>query len=129
MAHLPSLAETGSLIDVSKTHPAVAAAALTLNEAHMRQPAPFSPAERAALEAYVSTINACQYGTGLHANAATKLGMDEGAVNAICTRPEAPDDPRLGPVLAYLAKLTTAPAHPTQKPPRSDPAGRRTSQA
>ena len=110
MPHLPSLPANASLIDVYKVHPAVAAAALSLNDAVMRQPAPFSPAEREAIAAYVSTINACQYCTGVHTSAATKLGMDAGAVEAICQRPDSPDDPRLVPVLAYVAKLTTAPA-------------------
>lgn len=110
MPHLPSLPENASLLDVYKAHPTVAAAALALNDAIMRQPAPFDAATREAIAAYVSTINACQYCTGLHTSAAEKLGMEGDAVAAICQRPEAPSDPRLRPVLAYVAKLTTAPA-------------------
>lgn len=110
MPYLPSLPDGASLVDVYKAHPPVAAAALALNDAVMRQPAPFSPAEREAIAAYVSSINSCQYCTGLHSNAAVKLGMNEEAVAGIGERPEAPDDPRLRPVLAYVAKLTTAPA-------------------
>ncbi|MEQ8823951.1 MAG: carboxymuconolactone decarboxylase family protein [Filomicrobium sp.] len=114
MPHLPSLPDNASLIEVYKAHPAVAAAALALNDAVMRQPAPFSAAEREAIAAFVSTINACQYCTGLHSGAASKLGMNDVSVEAICKRPEAPDDPRLVPVLAYVAKLTTEPASVTK---------------
>tara|TARA_R110002124_G_scaffold92007_3_gene233899 strand:+ start:12753 stop:13298 length:546 start_codon:yes stop_codon:yes gene_type:complete len=114
MPYLPGLADEASLIDVFKTHPQVGAAIMMLNDAVMRQPAPFSPAEREAIAAYVSQINACQYCGALHADAATKLGMAQGDVAAICERPEAPPDPRLAPVLTYVAKLTTQPASVTQ---------------
>jgi len=114
MTYLPSLAGDASLIDVFKAHPQVGAAIMMLNDAVLRQPAPFSPAEREAIAAYVSQINACQYCGALHADAATKLGMDQGDVAAICQRPEAPPDPRLAPVLTYVAKLTTQPTSVTQ---------------
>lgn len=114
MPHLPSLTEQSTLIDVYKKYPAVAQAALALNDAIMRQEAPFSPAQREAIAAYVSSINACQYCMNVHTSAATGLGMDAGEVAAVCERPEAPDDPRLVPVLRYVAKLTTEPASVTE---------------
>jgi uncharacterized peroxidase-related enzyme len=114
MTYLPGLAEDATLIEVFKAHPSVGAAIMMLNDAVMRQPAPFSPAEREAIAAYVSQINACQYCGALHADAATKLGMAAEDVAALCLRPEAPPDPRLTPVLAYVAKLTTQPAQVSQ---------------
>ena len=110
MPHLPSLADDATLIDVYERYPAVAAAALALNEAIMRHPAPFSSAEREAIAAYVSKINACQYCHGVHSNAAIGLGLASDAVTAICELPAAPDNPKLVPVLAYVAKLTSEPA-------------------
>lgn len=110
MPHLPSLPDGATLVDIYRRFPAVAAAALALNDAVMRQPAPFSPAEREAIAAYVSQINACRYCLGVHTNAAVALGLEPDAVATICERPEAPRDPRLVPVLAYVAKLTTNPA-------------------
>ena len=115
MPYLPSLADDASLIDLYKAHPSIAGPVLALNDVIMRQPAPFTPAEREAIAAYVSTMNACQYCTGLHSNAAGKLGMEDDAIDAICRRPETPDDPRLTPVLAYIAKLTAAPATVSRK--------------
>lgn len=114
MPHLDSLPENASLVDLYRAHPRVAAAALALNDAVMRQPGPFTPAQREAIAAYVSTLNACQYCTGLHSNAAVRLGMAPDEVAAVCERPEAPDDPRLVPVLAYVAKLTMAPSTVTR---------------
>ncbi|MEL7464911.1 MAG: carboxymuconolactone decarboxylase family protein [Pseudomonadota bacterium] len=110
MPHMPSLPEDATLIHVYQDHPEMAAASLALNQAIMRGPGPFSEAEREAIAAYVSSINACAYCMGVHSGAAVGLGMDENAVGAICERPEAPADPRLAPVLAYVAKLTTAPS-------------------
>ena len=110
MPHLPSLPDDATLVHVYKGNPPMAAASLALNQAIMRGPGPFTEAEREAIAAYVSSINACSYCLGVHTGAAEGLGMEEGAVGAICERPEAPDDPRLIPVLAYVAKLTTAPA-------------------
>lgn len=110
MPYLPSLPDGASLIELYKAYPDVAAAALALNEAVMRKPAPFTPAEREAMAAYVSTINECQYCTGLHGNAAEKLGMAAEEVGAICTASALDAPPKLRPVLAYIAKLTTAPA-------------------
>lgn len=113
MPHLPSLASDATLVDVYRAHPQVAAAALALNQAIMRGPGPFSEAEREAIAAYVSAINACRYCMGVHTGAAEGLGMAAGDVALICERPEAPADLRLAPVLAYVARLTTAPASVT----------------
>ncbi len=110
MPHLPSLPADGTLVDVYKRFPAIAAAALALNDAIMRQPAPFTPGEREAIAAYVSTINSCLYCQGVHTQAAVGLGLDADDVTAICQLPETPPDPKLAPVLAYVAKLTTSPA-------------------
>ena len=110
MPHLDSLPDNATLVDVYKINPALAAPVLALNQAVMRGPGPFSEAEREAIAAYVSTLNGCAYCLGVHSGAAVGLGMDEEAVGAICLRPDAPDDPRLKPVLAYVEKLTKAPS-------------------
>lgn len=115
MTHLDSLAAGVTLVDVYKLNPALGGATMALNQAIMRGPGPFSEAEREAIAAYVSTLNGCNYCLGVHSGAAIGLGMDEEAVGAICLRPEAPDDPHLAPVLAYVAKLTKAPASVTRE--------------
>ncbi len=110
MPHLASLPDQATLVDVFKRYPDVAAPLLALHEAIMRAPSPFSAAEREAIAAYVSSLNECQYCHGVHSNAAVALGSDAAEIAAICALPEAPGDPRMAPVLAYVAKLTTAPA-------------------
>lgn len=110
MPHLPSLPANATLVDVYKRSPAVAAATLALNDAIMRNSTVFSAAECEAIAAYVSKLNACQYCLGVHTGAAVNLGMDTDDVHAICERPEMPNNPRLAPVLSYVAKLTVDPA-------------------
>ena len=117
MPHLKSLAADASLVDLFKQHRHIAGPVFDVVDAIMRQPGPFTPAEREAIAAYVSTINACQYCSALHTEAAVNLGMDREGVAAVCERPQAPDNPKLAPVLAYVAKLTTAPATVTQDDP------------
>jgi uncharacterized peroxidase-related enzyme len=110
MPYLESLPGQATLADVFRRYPDVTAPLLALHEAIMRAPSPFSAAEREAIAAYVSSLNACQYCQGVHSNAAVALGAAADDVAAICALPEAPGDARLAPVLAYVAKLTTAPA-------------------
>lgn len=114
MPYLPSLPNAATLIDIYRRYPAVAQAALALNDAIMRQDAPFTPAEREAIAAYVSRINSCHYCLNVHSSAAGELGMEPGSVAAICDRPEAPDNLKLVPVLRYVAKLTSDPATVTE---------------
>lgn len=114
MPHVKFLPANATVIDVYKAYPAVAAAALALNDAVMRQPAPFSAGEREAIAAYVSAINECHYCQGVHSSAAVNLGVEPESVAAICSRPEQPGDPRLVPVLAYVAKLTADPSSVTK---------------
>ncbi len=114
MPFLTSLPDDATLLDLFKQHPQVASALLTLNETIMRYPSPFSPAEREAIAAYVSTINECRYCRGVHTNAAIKLGETAENLAAICERPQHPGDPRLAPILAYVGKLTNSPASVSQ---------------
>ncbi len=110
MPHLDSLPGDATLMQVFKKHPAVSQALLSLHEAIMRDPAPYSPAEREAIAAYVSKLNACEYCHGVHTSAAVNLGETAENVQQICELPESPSDSRLAPVLAYVRKLTLSPA-------------------
>ena len=110
MPHLASLPEDATLIQVFTRHPAVSQALMALHEAIMRDPAPFTPAQREAIAAYVSKLNACQYCHGVHASAAVGLGESAEDVQQICELPDAPPDPALAPVLSYVRKLTLSPS-------------------
>ncbi len=114
MPHLDSLPDDATLMQVFTRHPAVSQALMSLHEAIMRDPAPFSPAQREAIAAYVSKLNACQYCQGVHTSAAVNLGQSAEDVEQICELPEAPPDARLTPVLSYVRKLTLSPASVTK---------------
>ncbi len=109
MPHLPSLPDDASLLDVFRLQPDVGAPLLALHEAVMRAPSRFTPAEREALAAFVSTLNACGYCQGVHSEAARHLDGGDAALDAYCVAPPA-ENPKLAPVLGYVAQLTTAPA-------------------
>lgn len=110
MPHLDSLPEDATLVHIFTRHPAVAQAVMALNEAIMRDPAPFSPGQREAIAAYVSQLNACEYCLGVHSTAAVHLGESAENVQQICELPETPPDPALAPVLTYVRKLTLSPS-------------------
>lgn len=110
MPYLDWLSDQSTLVDVFKRYPEVSQPLLALHEAVMRAPAPFSAAERETIAAYVSSLNDCAYCRGVHSNAAVALGAEADDVAALCTLPETPGDTRLAPVLAYVVKLTKAPA-------------------
>ena len=114
MPHIDGLPEQATLLDVFRRYPDVTAPLLALHEAIMRAPAPFSTAERETIAAYVSRLNDCRYCHGVHSNAAVALGAAAADVDAICALPEKPGDAKLAPVLAYVAKLTSAPASVTR---------------
>ena len=114
MPHLDSLPEDATLMQVFTRPPAVSRALMALHEAVMRDPSPFTAAQRESIAAYVSKLNACEYCLGVHTSAAVGLGESAEAVQQICELPEAPPDPALAPVLTYVRKLTLSPASVTK---------------
>ena len=110
MPHLDTLPEDATLMQVFTRHPAVSQALMALHDAIMRDPAPFTAAQREAIAAYVSQLNACEYCHGVHTSAAIGLGESAENVQQICELPETPPDPKLAPVLTYVRKLTLSPA-------------------
>src|SRR5919197_1026809 len=103
MAHLPSLPQGATLLDVFKAFPETNKPLIEFHEALMRGPSPFSEAERESIAAYVSGLNRCRYCHGVHAATAERLGATEGVV-----------PPRMQPVLDCADKLTREPAAITE---------------
>tara|TARA_B100000029_G_scaffold360031_1_gene352919 strand:- start:2511 stop:3119 length:609 start_codon:yes stop_codon:yes gene_type:complete len=82
----------------------------------MRDPSPFSDAEKEFIAAYVSGVNACQWCHGAHSVTAQALGADEAALKkSLEDLDSAPIDERLKPVLRYVEKLTLTPSRVTEK--------------
>jgi uncharacterized peroxidase-related enzyme len=107
MAHLPSLPEKATLLDVFKMFPETNRPLLEFHEALLRGPSPFTEAERELIAAYVSGLNGCRYCHGVHTATAERLGVPQGTVVALLAGDAKADIPaKMRPVLAVAAKLT-----------------------
>ncbi len=71
-----------------------------------------SKPEREMIAFYVSALNDCAYCVGSHRAVLVGLGVDEATIAAVETG--SPADPRMGPALAFVAKLTKTPGAVTQ---------------
>src|ERR687892_1913070 len=109
MAHLRSLPEGATLLEVFKAFPDSNKPLIEFHEVLMRGPSPFSEAERELIAAYVSGLNRCGYCRGVHTATTQRLGTPEGAVAALIEEIDtAPVPTRMKPVLSYAQKLTRA---------------------
>src|SRR5918992_161147 len=110
MAHLRSLPEGQTLLEVLKPFPDTNKPLIELHEVLMRGPSPFSEAERELIAAYVSGLNRCRYCRGVHTATTERLGTPEGTVAALVEEIDTAALPaRMRPVLSYAQKLTMAP--------------------
>ena len=111
MAHLNTLPDHASLLDVFTSYPAVAKPMLIAAQQILRGPSELSVAEREFLFAFGSGINACHFCHGSHLAAAVALGVDEQSVEAALNDIEsAPVDANFKPLLLYVKKLTLSPS-------------------
>jgi uncharacterized peroxidase-related enzyme len=107
MAHLPSLPDNATLLDVFKMFPETNRPLLEFHEALLRGPSPFTDAERELIAAYVSGLNGCRYCHGVHTATAERLGVPQGSVAALLAGDAKADIPvKMRPVLELAAKLT-----------------------
>lgn len=111
MSRFPSLPSRPGLADVFRAFPTGVWPLLEYHDALLRGPSPLLVAERELLAAYVSSLNACQFCTGAHRIVAEVHGVDAELLDRLLAEPETSGvDPRLLPLLAYVRKLTLAPA-------------------
>ncbi len=120
MAYLPSLPADAVLLDVFRAYPDTARPLLDYHELVLRGPSPLSVAEREFIAAYVSGLNSCTYCHGIHSVTAQACGVRAGAVEDLLAADldtaglaAAGVDPRLGPLLRYVGKLTRTPSEMT----------------
>jgi uncharacterized peroxidase-related enzyme len=115
MSYLTSLPDNTALLQVFRTYPESAKPLIAFHEVLMRQPSPFTDAERELIAAYVSGINACTYCHGVHTATAEAFGVEPGLLAAALSDVDtAPVADKLRPVLRYVGKLTVTPAKMTQ---------------
>lgn len=115
MPLFPSLPSPARLSDLLSRFPAHAGPLLLHVESVMHAGAPLTAAECELIAAYVSGLNACAFCHGSHRIHAEALGIAPGLIDALLDDPDtAPIDPKLRPLLAYVAKLNTLPSRLTQ---------------
>lgn len=111
MSRFPSLPAKPVLGDVFKRFPAGVACLLEYHDVLLRGPSALTIGERELIAAYVSALNACKYCLGAHTVIAEVHGIPEAELAALIATPEpAQVNARLGPILAYVRKLTEAPS-------------------
>jgi uncharacterized peroxidase-related enzyme len=111
MTVFPSINGPAGLDKVFKRFPNSVLPLLEYHDRVLRDASPLTVAERELIAAYVSGLNACTYCHGAHVVAARAFGIDsalfDGLMADIAT--SAVDEP-MKPLLAYVGKLTRAPA-------------------
>ena len=113
---IPSLPDTPDLGDVMKAFPGFVPDILRLNDTIMCDEAAVSQGDRELIAGYVSALNACQFCTGAHMNAAEAFGIDPSVLDALMQDvTTAPVAEALKPVLLYAKKLTETPARMTEQ--------------
>ena len=112
----PTLPDAPDLGDVFKTFRGAVPDILRLNDAIMCDEAAVHQGDRELIAAYVSALNACQYCTGSHMNAAEAFGVDPNILTALLKDVEtSPVQDALKPLLMYVEKLTLTPARMSEQ--------------
>ena len=111
MPQFPSLPETAHLTDLLVRFPRNVRPLMAYVNAVMRSEGALTVGERELIAAYVSGLNACTFCYGSHTIYALAFGVPEGQLEQLIENVEAADvDPKLKPLLAYVAKLNTLPS-------------------
>lgn len=100
---------------VFQAYPEIYAAWSKMSEALMNGPSPLTPGERELILAYAAGVAGCRFVCGAHSEVAYAHGIERGLVERLLESPEtAPLEPRLRPLLAFVAKLAVTPGAMTQ---------------
>jgi len=116
MRIFPSIEGEPGLDKVFRRFPHTVRPLLEYHDRLLRDPSPLTVAERELIAAYVSGLNACTYCHGAHTVAARAFGVDAEVFDGLMADLESSGvDDKLKPILAYVGKLTKAPAMMTEK--------------
>lgn len=114
MPRFESLPERAQLSDLFRRFPVGVRPLLEYHDILLRGPSPLSVGEREMIAAFVSALNACRYCHGAHRMIAELHGIDPQQLESLLQMtPDTARDSRLGSLLAYVRKLTEAPARLT----------------
>jgi uncharacterized peroxidase-related enzyme len=110
MTLFPSLPENPHLADVFRAFPEHVKPLLAYHDALLRGESPLTVAERELIAAFVSGLNACNFCFGAHKLYARAFGIDESVIDELIADIDHADfDPKLKPILKYVAKLKDLP--------------------
>jgi uncharacterized peroxidase-related enzyme len=116
MPILKSFTMPPDMIDVFRKYPEGVWPLCEFHDVKLRGESPLSVGERELIAAYVSGVNACKYCYGAHRQFAEAQGIDSVVFEKLMADPaQAPIDPKLLPILAYVKKLTETPSRMTGK--------------
>ena len=114
MARFPSLPDQPHLSDVFQRFSKGAGPLMAFHDAILRGESALTVGEREMIAAYTSGLNACDFCHGSHRMIAEIHGNDPAVFEQLFdNQPAAGLDDRWGPLLAYVRKLTEAPARLT----------------
>lgn len=106
---------SAGLMEVFRAYPETSKPLIEYHEILLRGPSPFTAGERELIAAYVSTLNRCNFCSGVHVAASEKLGVPSGTVSQLVADVSLSAAPeKMRPVLRYAEKLTREPASVTQ---------------
>lgn len=106
----PSLPDSPTLVDVFQKFPAAVRPLLEYHDKVLRSESDLTAGEREMIAAYVSGLNACQFCLGAHVRFARAFGIDPDLIASMIDDLDSAEiDPKLRPILNYVAKLTCEP--------------------
>ena len=86
-----------------------------MGQALMNGPSPFTPGEREMIAAYVVGLADCRFAFVAHSAVAYAWGIEDGLLDKLLADPESASvEPKLRPLLAFVAKLAATPGGMTQ---------------
>ena len=107
----PSLTDDPKLGDVFRRFPEGLAPLMEYHDRVLRDEGPLTVGERELIAAYVSSLNACSFCLDGHVTFARAHGIDAEVIAALLEDVESEVvDPKLRPILKYVAKLTLTPS-------------------
>jgi len=110
MPFFPSLPEKAGPPDVFAAHRELYGLWSEMSQVLMNGPSPLTPAERELILAFAAGVAGCRFVYVAHSQVAYEWGIEEGMVERLVDGfDDAPVDPRLRPLLAFVRKLVLPP--------------------
>jgi uncharacterized peroxidase-related enzyme len=115
MPFFKSLPANAGPPNIFAAHPELYGLWSEMSQVLMNGPSPLSPAERELILAFAAGTAGCKFVYIAHSEVAHAWGIEEGLIDRLLDDLDsAPIEPRLKPLLAFVRKLTLAPANMTQ---------------